>query len=532
MKSECLPFRQVPHTTPLFTDFLSYSSKVHAFYPRSAHFTQWFKDEAASIHYDAERRSKVAEILGRQNRAFGSSDKTLKNVDRLRNGAFAVVTGQQVGLFGGPTFAVYKALTAVKLAEIATAGGVDCVPIFWLATEDHDLAEVNHTSLLGPDGTLQTLTTPSHGVEDAPVGAIAFGNEIEAVVNAAAELLGDSEIVTALRESYRPGETFGTAFGKLFAKIFADQGVVLLDSSDAELHRIATPIYKAAIDRASELDQALLARGKELESAGYHQQVKVSSSATLFFKFRNGARLPVQRKDNDFLVEEEKISRHDLLHRIESSPQDFSAKVLLRPVMQDYLLPTIAYTGGSAEVAYFAQAAVVYKKLLGRVTPIIPRFSATLLEQKPQAILNHFQLSFTDVLSGTIREQLAARALPGELQAAFDNAKTALENSLQPIRAALTRLDKTLVDAAETATSKMSHQLESLREKAARAELRQNEVLDRKAAYLSNALYPNKVLQERELPGIYFLARYGKDLIQGLYDSIHPDCLDHQVISL
>jgi len=532
MKSECLPFRQVPHTTPLFTDFLSYSSKVHPFYPRSAHFTQWFKDEAASINYQAERRSKVAEMLERQNRAFGNSDKTLKNVDRLRKGAFAVVTGQQVGLFGGPAFAVYKALTAVKLAEVASAAGVDCVPIFWLATEDHDLAEVNHTSLLGPDGTLQSLRTPSHGVEDAPVGTITFGSEIEAVVNAAADLLGDSEIVVALRESYRPGETFGTAFGKLFARIFAGQGVILLDSSDPELHRIATPIYRAAIERAAELDEALSTRGKELESAGYHQQVKVSSSATLLFNIRNGVRLPIQRKDNNFLVEEGSISRDDLLQRVESCPQNFSAKVLLRPVMQDFLLPTIAYTGGSAEVAYFAQAAVVYEKLLGRVTPIIPRFSATLLEQKPQAILNHFQLSFTDVLSGTIREQLAARALPSELQAAFDNAKIMLENSLQPIRAALARLDKTLVDAAETATSKMSHQLESLREKAARAELRQNEVLDRKAAYLSNALYPNKVLQERELPGIYFLARHGKDLLSGLYDLIHPDCLDHQLISL
>lgn len=532
MKSECLPFRQIPHTTPLFTDFLSYSSKVHPFFPRSAHFTQWFRDEAASINYDAERRAKVAEILERQNQAFGSSEKTLKNVDRLRKGAFAVVTGQQVGLFGGPAYAIYKALTAVKLAEVATAGGVDCVPIFWLATEDHDLAEVNHTFLIGPDGALQSLTAPSCGVEDAPVGNITFGSEIEAVVHAAAELLGESEVVSALRDSYRPGETFGTAFGKLFARIFADQGVILLDSSDPELHRLATPIYRAAIERAAELDEALLTRGKELESAGYHQQVKVTSSATLLFNIRNGARLPIQRKDNDFLVEEERISRDDLLRRIEASPQDFSAKVLLRPVMQDYLLPTIAYTGGSAEVAYFAQAAVVYEKVLGRVTPIIPRFSATLLEQKPQAILNHFQLSFTDVLSGTIREQLAARALPGELQAAFDNAKSTLENSLQPIREALTRLDKTLVDAAETATSKMSHQLESLREKAARAELRQNEVLDRKAAYLSNALYPNKALQERELPGIYFLARYGKELVRSLYDSIHPDCLDHQLISL
>lgn len=534
MRSECLPFRQIPHTTPLFTDFLSYSSQVQQFYPRSPYFNQWFKEEAGAGRYDNQRREQVCAILERQSRARGASSATMQNIARLRNGAFAAVTGQQVGLFGGPAFSIYKALTAVKLADAATRGGIDCVPIFWLATEDHDLAEVNHTSLPGPDGLLQTLTATGEGIQDAPVGTLTFGGEIESLVKTAGDLLGDSDALAALRDSYRAGETFATAFAKFFTRIFADYGVILLDASDPELHRIAAPIYRAAIERAPELDEALLIRGRELDSAGYHQQVKVASS-TLLFNLRNGARVSVQRSENDdstFSIEDGRISRDDLLQQISRAPQNFSPKALLRPVVQDYLLPTLAYVGGPAEVAYFAQAGVVYKALLGKVTPIVPRFSATLIEQKPQAILSHFELAFSDVLSGTIREKLAARALPAELQTAFDTAKLSLDNSLQSIRAALTRLDKTLVDAADNTASKMKYQLENLGEKAARAELRQNEVLDRKAAYLGNALYPNKTLQERELPGVYFLARYGTDLLRGLYDCIHPDCLDHQVISL
>ena len=147
MKAHCLPFSQIPHTTHLFADFLAYSPNVQPFYPRSPYFAEWMKEEAAAISYGGGRRSQVARILERQNQSWGASAKTLSNLERLRKGAAAVVTGQQVGLFGGPMFALYKALTAVKLAEEASAAGINAVPVFWLATYDHDLAEVNHVSL-------------------------------------------------------------------------------------------------------------------------------------------------------------------------------------------------------------------------------------------------------------------------------------------------------------------------------------------------------------------------------------------------
>src|SRR5580692_3431533 len=201
MKSQCLPFTQIPHTTRLFLDYLSYTPSVRGLYPRSPIFSEWVKDEAPRVVYDGARRGQVSEILERQNKAWGASPKTLANVERLRRGALAAVTGQQVGLFGGPLFSIFKALTAVKLAEQATASGVDCVPIFWLATEDHDLAEVNHVALLSDGGLPEPVTVTVEGralaseaVADAPVGTIKFGPEVDAVVERAAALLGDSEV--------------------------------------------------------------------------------------------------------------------------------------------------------------------------------------------------------------------------------------------------------------------------------------------------------------------------------------------------
>jgi bacillithiol biosynthesis cysteine-adding enzyme BshC len=545
MKGQCLPFAQIPHSTRLFLDYLAYTSSVRGMYPRSPVFSEWVKDEAQRVVYDAARRGAVSGILERQNRGWGASAKTLANIERLRRGALAAVTGQQVGLFGGPLFSIFKALTAVKLAEQATAAGVECVPVFWLATEDHDLAEVNHVALLSERGLPERLAVgnrafESNAVGDAPVGTVKFGADIQAVVERAAALLGDSEVATWLREAYRPGENLGSAFARLFAGLFADWGVILLDPADKEFHDLAKPLFRAAIERAPELDEALLGRGKAIEAAGYHQQVKVTSASTLLFEVKNGARTVVRRRNGghgnggDFAVGEEKNSREELLGRIDAAPEKFNPNVLLRPVVQDYLLPTLVYTGGAAEVAYFAQAGVVYEKLLGRVTPILPRFSATLVEAKAERILKRYQLGLPEVLLGPekVRETIAARCLPPDLQVRFSEAYASAEQSMSALRESIGKLDSTLIEAADRARMRMWHQVNRMQGRASRAELLRNEAITRHADALSHALFPHKALQEREVAGVSFVARYGRELLARLYETINPDCHDHQVIEV
>ncbi len=543
MNAQCLPFTQIPHTTKLFTDFLAYSPSVQPFYPHSPHFSEWLKAEARTLQYDPSRRERVSTILERQNKSWEASPQTLANLTRLRRGAAAVVTGQQVGLFGGPMFAIYKALTAVKLAEEATAAGVDAVPVFWLATSDHDLAEVNHVSLPGSDGLLRTLSTTSHGVPGAPVSDVRLDDEILPVVEEAASLLGDSEASQFLRESYRPGETLGTAFARFYARLFAAWGVILLDASDAELHRVAAPIYGAAIERAEELDAALLTRGQALEQAGYYQQVKVTPSSVLLFSMREGARTAMHRREGsgkgtEFVLGSEpgaeKLSSAELLDRIAATPENFSPNVLLRPVVQDYLLPTLTYTGGAAEAAYFAQAGAVFEKILGRVTPIVPRFSATLVEPKVQRWLRQYGLAVRDVFDGpeALRQTLASRTLPAGLQAAFERANKSVEESFSGLKEALAKLDPTLVEASQTGASKVHYQLDRLRERAMAAELRRSEVVSRHAEALSHALYPGNALQERGVAGAYFVARHGTELLRSIYDAMLTDCHDHQILEL
>jgi len=543
VKAQCLPFTQVPHTTRLFTDFLAYSSNVQPFYPHSPHFSEWFKAEASASQYDPSGRERVSAILERQNKAWDASPQTFVNLGRLRQGAAAIVTGQQVGLFGGPMFAIYKALTAVKLAEESTAAGVDAVPVFWLATSDHDLAEVNHVSMPGPDGLLRTFATTSHGVPGAPVSSVLLGEEILPVVEEAASLLGDNEASQFLRESYRPGESLGTAFARFYARLFGQWGVILLDASDAELHRIAAPIYRSAIERAEDLDAGLLARGQALESADYYQQVKVTASSVLLFAMRDGARTAIHRRygsnnTTEFVIGAEpgaeKLSSAELLDRIAAAPENFSPNVLLRPVVQDYLLPTLAYTGGAAEAAYFAQAGAVYEVILQRVTPIVPRFSATLVEPKVQRWLGQYGITVRDTFDGpeALRQTLASRTLPAGLQAAFERANQSVEESFSGLQEALAKLDPTLVEASQTGATKVRYQLDRLRERAMAAELRRSEVVSRHAVALSHALYPENALQERGLAGIYFVARHGTELLRSIHDTMRTDCHDHQILEL
>lgn len=524
----CLPFSSVPHTTRLFDDFLHRFDKVRGFYARPPLEGNWWQDEVKRIEYPEDRRKAVAAILERQNRDFGASAKTLENIQRLREGAPAVVTGQQVGLFGGPLFCLLKAVSVAVLAEKTGA-----VPVFWLASEDHDVEEINFVNLPAA-GRLQKFTVNVPHQEGAPVGSIVFNDEITAAVKQVEALFGASEVSQVLAGSYRKGENFASSFARFYARILGDLGIVFLNPLESEVHRVAQPLYHAALAKSAEINQALLDRNHELESAGYHAQVKVTPSHTLCFYLENGVRIPVRHEEKDFLIGERKLSRDELLAETERCPERFSANVLLRPVIEDYLLPTLCYVAGPSEIAYFAQVEAVYRHLASRVTPVVPRIFATLVEPRQAKLLDRYGLELADVFVGPekLGETVAARVLPESVMKSFDTASQNLDQDLESIRRSLEKLDRTLADAAEHAGSKMRYQLQGLRDKAARAEARKNSDLQHHADELSTMLYPDKELQERAIGAAYFLLKHGTGLVEKLKQSLKSGCPEHQVMAL
>ena len=539
MECQCIKQTAIPHATRLFTDFLYQFDRVRSFFSFAPFDQESFSRAARSLAYPQETRAAVAGVLEEQSQRFGATEQTRRNLQRFQQGAAAVVTGQQVGLFTGPMFAFYKALTAIRLAEGLTAAGLDCVPVFWLATEDHDLAEVNHTFLL--DADYQPHRIAEEGaphLPNAPVGEVAlspgFARQTEQVVRLLPESAWKAELVRALQQTYRPGETFGSAFGGLMARLMERFGVLLLDPMHPRLHRLAAGLFRRALESADELREALLERNRELVKAGYHAQVHVANHSTLLFQRAGGQRTALRRRNGEFLLGDQRQSSAALLDHLERCPDDFSPNVLLRPVLQDYLLPTVAYVSGAAEVAYLAQAGPLYQRLLGHMPVVHPRASFTLLDSRAAELLGRYQVIVGDVLAGpqALRETMAQQLLPAELAATLTQEQRRLQELLTNLRQQMEAFDHTLADATATSARKMSYQLAKIKRKAARAAGLRSSQMERDAVVLENLIYPGKNLQERVYSGIYFLAQFGPDLLDRLYQRISIHGADHQVLVL
>ncbi len=534
MDTQCLPFRDVPGVPRLFLDFLSGNPQLRPFYPTSTFSLDELAQHAKSVEIPAERRQKIADVLKGQNQAWNADSAALDNIEKLRNGACAVVSGQQVGLFLGPAYTIYKAVTIIRLARELNTRGVDAVPIFWLASEDHDLAEVNHAIFPDAQDGLRRLETASHGVASAPVGTVKLDADLYSLIEQIKEITGESEVLSSLADAYAPGQTLATAFANLMARLFSRYGLILLDPSGAALHQIASPLLQKAAAQSESLISALLERTKEIEAVEHDAQVKVTPSSTLLFFLKDGARVPIHHKNGGFGFNGEHWSAEDLRARIEKNPELFTANVLLRPVLQDYLLPTATYIAGPAETAYFAQVQVVYEHLLGRTTPVWPRFSSTLVEARLASWMRKYGLRLRDVLrpKEEFVSMLSRRTIPSDLKDDFDRSREQLDRLLTPLLQTLQKLDPTIASAGEVAGQKMRYQLDQLESRAARAHLQREQVLGRHAGLLSTMLFPERELQERKIAGIYFVAKHGEGLIDQLIESYKPECRDHQVIEL
>jgi len=536
MECDCLRFSEIPQTTKLFASFNDDFERVKQFYGHAPD-EAGIRAAAKEVALDPAIRNAVVEVLRAQNRELGSDAEAEKNIERLANGAVALVTGQQVSLFSGPAYSIYKALDAIRWAERLTKAGVDAVPVFWMATEDHDLAEANQV-FFGERYGIARLEVPlQEGVEGQSVGKVAVGGSVDAVVEHAAELLrgpAKRDIVDALKASYDARETFGLAFGKLLARLLKDRGLILLDPLDRRLHELARPIYRKAAEDAAPITEELLARGKQLERAGFHAQVKVTPQSTLLFLEIDGKREAVRRKGDGFIAGNLRLNAGELLQRIDEEPETVTASVLLRPVLQDFILPTAAYIGGPAEVAYLAQAQVVYRRVLGRMPAILPRTSFTLIEAQVGRTLKKYGLDIRDVLDGRqqLRRQMETQFLPRGLATRFARDEKALRKMLAAYRRPLAALDETLAGARDTAEQKMLYQFEKLRRKAGRAENTRTGVLDRHEAELVSALYPQHGLQERALCLLPFLARHGVGLLDSLKSAADRSCSGHRLITL
>lgn len=523
----------MPGLSRLFLDFCAGNKSAHAFF---ASANNWQVRPPLPAH-----SPELLKLLAEQN----PSPAAAPALAALAQGAGTVVTGQQVGLFGGPMFTPLKAATAVARARQATAQGHPHAAIFWLATEDHDFAEINH--VLFPAGhALEKLqyTEPGEPAAAQPVGRLVLNDQITTLVARAQELLGPSDAADALAAAYRPGRTFAQAFADFYSRIFAAQGLMVLDAGSRQIHRLGASVLRAALERADELHGALLDRNQQLEAAGYHAQVAVGEHSSLLFLLdqHSGARMALKRTapnatepDGLWQAGAQNYSTADLVGILETSPERISPSALLRPVFQDFLLSTSLVIGGPAEVAYFAQSGVLYERILGRQTPAAPRLFATLIEPSIASLLHRHELSLEQIFdenASSLAQRLAARSMPVETKQKLAAAGNALDAELTTLVEWMQAQDKGLGQSAETAAGKIRYQMNRLRTLAANFQLQRETSYTRHAESIYNALYPEGVLQERLHGAAYYFARYGLELAETLTAQAENACPGHAAIWL
>jgi len=513
----------LPSISKLALDVSYRPERVARFYRHPLRDLASYRAAAGEARISTEKRAALIAALRARNPESPSLDR-LAAPD-----AVAVVTGQQVGLFGGPAYTIYKALHAAKLAAWLSANGQPAAPVFWLATEDHDFAEVDHVWAFDAENRpVKVEAGRTAGAQ--PVGGVALASPpVQALRDAMAGLPFADEAASLVEESYRPGGTMGEGFGALLRRLLEGFDILQVDPMLPQFRALAAPALRAAVESAEPLSARVMERGSELAAAGYHAQVHVEEHTSLFFLLEDGKRLALRRHGNEYLLNGRRIGAQELMDRAES----LSPNALLRPVVQDSMLPTAAYVGGAAEIAYLAQSEVLYGAMLGRMPVAVPRSGFTILDTRCGKLFERYGLSLRDFSHGeaALRERLSAKLVPPALAGALRSAGVAVDGALDSLRAEMAGFDATLTGALDRSARKIRYQIEKIGRKAGREALARDARAGREAASLQGLVYPERHLQERLYSILPMLARHGLDLTARIYEAIEPDCPDHQILA-
>jgi len=519
MQPACIRQNELPGTSKLFADFTHHFDRVAQFYRHDPCDPASFARAAAEIDYPDSRRAALVEALAAQN---GPSESLAK---LAQPGTMAIVTGQQVGLFSGPAYTIYKALTAARVARQVTAAGIPAVPVFWLATEDHDFAEVNHAwmfSATGEHGLVHIDAPRETAGRQRPVGRIAI---VQPPLDELRRLLQGfpyaDDVLAAVAAAYPPGVTMGAGFHALLKKLLAKLDLIFIDPLDPAIRKIGAPLLAQALSLAPELKTRLLERNLELTAVGYHAQVHIEPKSSLFFLLQNGERVQLRRKDAEYAG-------------LAGRATEISPNALLRPVFEDYLLPTVAYIGGPGELAYIAQSQVLYDRLLGRMPVAMSRSGFTLLDARSAKLLERYRLTAAQTLvpEDVLKEGIARTLVPERTEKSIETATAEITGKLDRLRADLEVFDPTLASALDKSRAKIVYQIEKMRRKTEREALRRDQRATFEAHHLSTMLYPHRHLQERFYSILPFLAQHGLGLVDRLYEAVELDCPDHRIYTI
>ena len=535
-------FSDIPGQQNLFLDYLYEFNKVKSFYKYNFRDREEYPALFKSVSESPRGfRGELAEIITKQYSGRKISSRTEHNISLLKNNnTLSVVTGQQLGLIGGPLYTFYKIITAVKLSKHLTERYDDYnfVPVFWLEADDHDFDEVAWINLLNENNEPVEIKYTDNAPEDTNRGSVGYV-KLQSTIN---DFFGEmdknlrgtdfkSEIMDNLRSFYSEGKTFKEAFTNLILWLFDKHGLIILDPQDKEIKKLLIPVFQKEISGFREHTEKLVNISATLDEI-YHAQVKIRP-VNLFYNYEDG-RFLIEPVENEFKLrgKKKKFTYEELNSLIQQEPWKFSPNVLLRPICQDYLLPTAFYVGGPSEIAYFAQVMPLYQIFKVNAPIIYPRSSASIVEKNISSAIQKFDLKINEIFADPekIKEKIVSKMSEDNLADIFDRSSYEIELVYDKLKEKLFDIDKALSEVGNKYKQNSLNNLIQLKGKAVEAQKKKYEVSLRQIDKITMNLYPDQSLQERGVNFTYFANKYGIDIIDKIFEELDINVFEHQII--
>ncbi|HXG56031.1 MAG TPA: bacillithiol biosynthesis cysteine-adding enzyme BshC [Vicinamibacterales bacterium] len=532
--------RRFPWIRPLVDDYANNFANVSALFAGDPTSREAWEGAITRAQQHTRRRAEVASLIAAQQarrdappeaRAAG---ETLGQVETV-----AVLTGQQAGVFGGPAYTLFKAITAIQLARRTTAEhGVTAVPIFWVDGEDHDWDEVRTTTVL--DAELQPRTValePVEGTGQLPIAALTLTDGVDATLAELEASLVRTDFtdwtMSALRAAWRPGEGMSTAFARWLETLLGPLGLVVFESADPSAKPLVADLFARELQFPGTTAALAVSAGDAMMQAGHQPQVVPQPENLSLFKL-DGARRPIRRDGDQFVIGDAVHARSGLAAEAVEHPERFSPNVLLRPIVQDAIFPTVCYVAGPGELAYFAQLRGIYEHFGVPMPLIYPRAGATLIDAATGRFLAKYDVPIEALQpqDESALNRLLQSLLPKDVEQALAEAEESVRRTMARVTDVMPQVDPTLAGASKTTLGRMEHDLRALQGKVVQAAKKRDETLRRQFAHAQRQMFPLGHPQERTLGVAFFMNRYGPALVDRLLEELPLDLGKHWVMML